>query len=105
MTPELALEKVTLARAILSLIRSYTFSYNIHSCVFILQVGLLGFAIGGQVYQGRYLPVIALNIVFLIFNIHRILVIDRERNLAEHRLLKVVKELRAAGIPGFEKTE
>lgn len=105
MSPELALEKIKLARATLSLIRSYTLSYSIHSCVFMLQILMLGFAIGGQVYRGRYLPVIGLNIAFVVLNIHRILVIDRERNLAEHRLLKVVKELRASGIAGFEARE
>lgn len=105
MSPELQLAKIKLARATLSLIRSYSKAYGMHSLALMVQLVCLGFAIGGSVYGGRHLSIIALNIAFVVFNVHRILVVDRERNLAEHRLLKVVKELRAAGIAGFEACE
>lgn len=102
MTPELQLAKIRHARATLSLIRSYTKTYGFHSLALMVQLVCLGFAIGGQVYQGRYLAIIGLNIAFVVFNVHRILVVDRERNIAEHELLKTVKELHAEGVAAFK---
>lgn len=104
MNPELELAKIRYAKGILSLLRSYDKSYGVHSCALMVQLVCLGFAIGGVVYHGTNILVIALNIAFVVFNVHRILVIDRERTEAQLRLLKVVKELQAEGVPGFEKT-